>query len=40
VIYANGLFRHGYLLAPSMAQQVADLYLDNIAGAFVDENFG
>lgn len=40
VIYANGLFRHGYLLAPSMARQVADLYLDNIRGAFVDENFG
>ena len=40
VIHANGLFRHGYLLAPSMARQVADLYLDNIAGAFVDENYG
>ena len=39
VIHANGLFRHGYLLAPSMARQVADLYLDNIAGAFVDENY-
>ena len=24
VIYVNGLFRHGYLLAPSMARQVAD----------------
>ncbi|WP_041860912.1 FAD-dependent oxidoreductase [Candidatus Puniceispirillum marinum] len=40
VIYANGLFRHGYLLAPSLARQVADLYLDNIRGAFVDETFG
>ena len=39
VIYANGLYRHGYLLAPAVAKQVADLLLDNIAGEFVDENY-
>ncbi len=27
-IYANGLFRHGFLLAPSVAQMTADLVLD------------
>ncbi|MGV6839505.1 MAG: FAD-dependent oxidoreductase [Planktomarina sp.] len=29
VIYANGLYRHGYLLAPALAMTVADLALDN-----------
>ncbi|MEL6594362.1 MAG: FAD-dependent oxidoreductase [Pseudomonadota bacterium] len=28
VIYANGLFRHGFLLAPALAQMTADLVLD------------
>lgn len=28
VIYANGLYRHGYLLAPAMAMQVAELILN------------
>jgi glycine oxidase len=28
VIYANGLFRHGFLLAPAVAQMTADLLLD------------
>ena len=27
-IYANGLFRHGFLLAPALAQMTADLVLD------------
>jgi len=27
-IYVNGLFRHGYLLAPAMAQMVGELLLD------------
>jgi len=27
VIYANGLFRHGFLLAPALAQMTADLLL-------------
>ena len=39
VIYANGLYRHGYLLAPAVAKQVADLLLNNTAGEFVDENY-
>ena len=39
VIYANGLYRHGYLLAPAVAKQVADLLLDDTAGDFVDENY-
>tara|TARA_B100001123_G_C15255989_1_gene1004679 strand:+ start:550 stop:801 length:252 start_codon:yes stop_codon:yes gene_type:complete len=37
-IFANGLYRHGYLLAPVVAKQVANLYLNNIAGEFVDEH--
>ena len=28
-IYANGLFRHGFLLAPAMAEMVADLILED-----------
>ncbi|MCZ4354801.1 FAD-dependent oxidoreductase [Roseovarius aestuarii] len=28
VVYANGLFRHGFLLAPAVAQMTADLLLD------------
>lgn len=28
VIYANGLFRHGFLLAPTLAQMTADLVLE------------
>ncbi|WP_319531980.1 FAD-dependent oxidoreductase [uncultured Cohaesibacter sp.] len=28
-VYVNGLYRHGYLLAPAMACAVADLLLDN-----------
>ncbi|MEP3918847.1 FAD-dependent oxidoreductase [Ascidiaceihabitans sp.] len=28
VIYANGLFRHGFLLAPALAQMTADLVMD------------
>jgi glycine oxidase len=27
-IYVNGLFRHGYLLAPIMARQVGEMLLD------------
>lgn len=30
VLYVNGLFRHGYLLAPAMAQMLADLVLDGV----------
>ena len=37
-IYANGLYRHGYLLAPALAKGVADLALDNRETELVDEN--
>lgn len=37
-IYANGLYRHGYLLAPALAQGVADLALQNIYSELVDED--
>ncbi len=38
VIYANGLYRHGYLLAPALAQAVADLALENKHSEMVDED--
>ena len=37
-IHANGLYRHGYLLAPALARGVADLALDNIHSEMVDED--
>ena len=37
-IYANGLYRHGFLLAPALAQSVADLALENTKTEFVDEH--
>ncbi len=37
-IYANGLYRHGYLLAPALAQGVADLALDNKQSEMIDED--
>ena len=37
-IYANGLYRHGYLLAPALAQGVADLALNNTHSELVDED--
>ena len=37
-VYANGLYRHGFLLAPALACGVADLVLDNKAMEFVDED--
>jgi len=38
VTYANGLFRHGFLLAPALAISVAELVLNNTATEFVDED--
>ncbi|MEM6903019.1 MAG: FAD-dependent oxidoreductase, partial [Pseudomonadota bacterium] len=38
VIFANGLFRHGYLLAPALAQQVADWITQDITPEFADED--
>jgi glycine oxidase len=37
-IYANGLYRHGYLLAPALARGVADLALENTHSEMVDED--
>jgi glycine oxidase len=37
-IYANGLFRHGYLLAPALANAVADLVLENKSSELVHED--
>jgi len=36
--YANGLYRHGFLLAPALAESVADLLLTNTASELVDED--
>ena len=37
-IYANGLYRHGFLLAPALAQGVAELVLNNNRTELVDED--
>lgn len=37
-VFANGLYRHGYLLAPALARGVADLVLDNTISELVDED--
>lgn len=37
-IYANGLYRHGYLLAPALAKGVTDLALHNTHSEMVDED--
>ena len=37
-IFANGLYRHGFLLAPALAQGVADLALENKHSEMVDED--
>lgn len=39
-IYANGLYRHGFLLAPALARSVADLALENAKTELVDEHHG
>jgi glycine oxidase len=38
VIHANGLYRHGFLLAPALARQVADLAIDGKIPEFCDED--
>ncbi|APX91201.1 thiamine biosynthesis protein thio [Brevirhabdus pacifica] len=38
VIHANGLYRHGYLLAPALARQVADLVETGAKPEFMDED--
>ncbi len=38
VIYANGLFRHGYLLAPAVARMTADYLFDGVRPEVMDED--
>lgn len=38
ILYANGLYRHGYLLAPAMARMTADYLLDGKTPEFMDED--
>ncbi len=38
VIYANGLFRHGYLLAPAVARMTADYLFDGKRPEVMDED--
>lgn len=38
VIYANGLYRHGYLLAPAMARMTADYLFDGTRSEMMDED--
>jgi glycine oxidase len=40
LIRANGLFRHGFLLAPALARMVADLIFDNKNPEMMDEIAG
>ena len=37
-IFANGLFRHGFLLAPALAQMVAAHVLDGTIPELMNEN--
>jgi glycine oxidase len=38
VIYVNGLYRHGFLLAPALARRVADLVLEGQRPEMMDED--
>ncbi len=39
-IFVNGLFRHGFLLAPALAMQVADLICNDVKPEMMDEDHG
>ncbi len=39
-VFANGLYRHGFLLAPALARMVADHVLDGKTPEVMDENHG
>ncbi|MEO6867820.1 MAG: FAD-dependent oxidoreductase, partial [Gaiellales bacterium] len=39
-VFANGLFRHGFLLAPALARMTADFVLEGIVPEVMDENHG
>jgi glycine oxidase len=38
ILYLNGLFRHGFLLAPALAAQAADLLACGIKGELIHED--
>lgn len=38
ILHLNGLFRHGYLMAPALAQQAADFLTQGIKGDLFHEN--
>ena len=38
VVYANGLYRHGFLLAPAVARMTADFILNGKRSEFMDED--
>ena len=38
-VFANGLFRHGFLLAPALANAVAELVINNNVTELVDESY-
>mgnify|MGYP005682071825 FL=1 len=38
LIRANGLFRHGFLLAPALSRMVAELIFDNTIPELMNEN--
>ncbi|TNC73103.1 glycine oxidase ThiO [Rubellimicrobium roseum] len=40
VIHVNGLFRHGFLMAPVLARMVADLLCNNTRPELMDEDHG
>ena len=39
-VFLNGLFRHGFLLAPAMARMAADMLLEGIVPEVMDEDLG
>ena len=39
-IFVNGLFRHGFLLAPVLAEMVADFMIEGVVPEVMDENNG
>lgn len=38
VLHLNGLFRHGYLMAPALARQAADYLIDRTKGELIHED--
>ena len=38
ILYLNGLFRHGFLMAPALAEQAAEFLLTGIMGDLIHED--